>query len=609
MSYPAVAERRTVAPIMLVTAAILWMMSLRSVDVEHMTDTGLASVLPVVYFLSLALVTASFVLLLRRQETPVGLLALHVGLVVLIIHATPAILYDTVRYSWSWKHIGLIDYIQRHGTVDPHSPYLDAYHNWPGFFALGAILTEVAGLGSAVGIAAWGSVVFNLLFVGSLVLVFGALTNDRRIVWASVWLFELTNWVAQDYFAPQALNYFWYLVVVGSSLRWLGTPDAGHSGAALAVRRMGKRVLGLLEHGEQQRAAPPEHPASPAQQACLMLALVVVMAAIASSHQLTPFMTILALTALVLFGRLRRRSLPLIMAALTIGWLVTGAAAFVRSNLPDIVASFGRIEGNASSTLIDLSKASSGQVFVARADRLLTGFILLLGLAGALWQWRRGRRPITASVLFAAPFSLLAASSYGGEMLFRVYFFALPFAAYFAATLVFGDRRPRPSALRSLAALAVSGLLLAGLLFAYYGKERMYHFTNDEVQWADAVYGRAPAGAEMISFTVNYPWAFRDYERYSYLFLSLEPRQSTEDLLRRPVDKLAELIADPTFTTTYLVVTQSQIAEADMTGSLPRGSIQRMERELAASGRFRTLVNTRGARVWILAGGRGSGGS
>ena len=48
-------------------------------------------------------------------------------------HGTPALLYGTLRYSWAWKHLGIIDYIHRHGSVDPSLKTLGVYHNWPGF--------------------------------------------------------------------------------------------------------------------------------------------------------------------------------------------------------------------------------------------------------------------------------------------------------------------------------------------------------------------------------------------------------------------------------------------------------------------------------------------
>src|SRR5207253_4125007 len=95
-----------------------------------------------------------------RQSAP----ALHPAALVPVVHGTPAIAYGTLRYSWAWKHIGIVDYIQRHGSVNPDIGFLDAYHNWPGFFALAALVTRLGGWHDAIGIATWAPVFFELLF-------------------------------------------------------------------------------------------------------------------------------------------------------------------------------------------------------------------------------------------------------------------------------------------------------------------------------------------------------------------------------------------------------------------------------------------------------------
>src|SRR5439155_2006425 len=92
---------------------------------------------------------------------------------------------------------------------------LSVYNDWPGFFALGALLTKAAGLRSAVEFAGWAPVFFNLAFVVGPYLLFRSFTRDRRLLWVAIWLFVLTNWIGQDYFSPQAMSYFFYLVLIG----------------------------------------------------------------------------------------------------------------------------------------------------------------------------------------------------------------------------------------------------------------------------------------------------------------------------------------------------------------------------------------------------------
>src|SRR5204863_1433745 len=104
-----------------------------------------------------------------------------------------------------------------------------AYHNWPGFFALTALLTESAGLERGIDLAPWASMFFNLLYLGPLVVILRSVTRDERVVWLSVWLFYLGNWIGQDYFAPQALNYFFHLTVIAVLLTWFRPRGAASS--------------------------------------------------------------------------------------------------------------------------------------------------------------------------------------------------------------------------------------------------------------------------------------------------------------------------------------------------------------------------------------------
>ena len=207
-------------------ALALWVLALVNTDPRGMNDLGLLAVLPPTFFCALALLIVSFAALVHRMPERSGLLAAHIVALIAILHATPAIIYGTLRYSWAWKHTGIIDYIQRTGEVAPTIHVLDVYHNWPGFFAQNALLNELAGLSSSVDLASWGPLFFNLLLFGAVLFVFSALTRDRRIIWIGTFLFFIANWVGQDYFAPQAFAFFCYLVLLGVVLRWLRTgPD------------------------------------------------------------------------------------------------------------------------------------------------------------------------------------------------------------------------------------------------------------------------------------------------------------------------------------------------------------------------------------------------
>ena len=197
----------------------------------------------------------------------------------------------------------------------------------------------------------------------------------------------------------------------------------------------------------------------------------------------------------------------------------------------------------------------------------------------------------------AAPLALFAFGNYEGELLFRIYLFALPFLAYFAAHafLAGARRRVLAGAGFGLAALA----LLAGFVVAYYGKDRQFYFSPQEVAASRLVYEHAPRGALVIEGTRGYPGQFRNYERLDYVTLSREPRDSQARVLAHPVGRLSDWIDDPPRPGAYVIITRSQKAEVAELGVMPHGSLDRIERALARSRRFRTLVRNRDAVVFV----------
>lgn len=519
-------------------ALLLWIASLRGVDLDAMTDAGLTSVLPPAFGAALAVLTVSFAATLARRRVSDLVAAAHAIALVVILHATPTILYGTLRYAWAWKHVGIVDYIQRHGTVDPYISYLTAYHDWPGFFALGALVTDATGQADALGLAQWGPPFFNLLFLGAVLLIARTLVSDTRLTWAAGWLFVLGNWVGQDYFSPQALCFFLYLAVVAVLLR-------------ARERNRVPVVVVLLLSG-----------------------------AVVMSHQLTPPMLVVAVAVLTITHLKRLRWLPLVVLVMTVGWIALFARPFLEQNLYWIADSIGSPSNNAAQGLRSLAAASHGMIVTAWAGRALTAAMIGLAALGFLRSAYGGSFERTAALLASCPIVLLGATSYSGEIVFRVFLFALPFLALLAAGAFFPTPRWRPS--RAVAFAVVALALLAGTTRAYYGKEPIYHFFPSEVRVMERLYAAAPAGSLMLSGTFDYPWAFRHYEIYDYAALETEPTAVRRGVVAHPIRTLITLMQS--HSVAYFIVTRSQEAAVDMTGVLPAGTLQRVAREMAATG-------------------------
>lgn len=587
-------------------AAALWSASLRGIDPHHMGDLGLVSVLPAAVYVALLMLTLSFCVSVCHRRTPEPILLLHVVLWILMIHGTPALRYGTLRYSWAWKHVGIVDYIQRHGSVDRAIPYLNVYHNWPGFFALSTFFTELAGFKSALSFAGWAPVFFNLLFLGALLLIFRSCAADRRLVWLGAWFFLLTNWVGQDYFSPQALSYFLHLVILGICLRWFSVTTAP-SKAAVKDWLVFDPLVSLFQRIVTRGLSNDTNDTAPlrARRAALLATIVLLFAVVVSSHQLTPFMTILAVSALVVFHRCTARGLPLLMAVLALAWIVYAAAPFTGKNFSAIIQSIGQANANVDANLIDMSQASVGQKLVAVAGRALTILLWSLAVAGGIRRLRWGHWDLPFVLLAVTPFLMLVGNSYGGEILFRVYFFALPFMAFFAAALVFPHSAIATSQRTVVLAIVLSVTLQIGFCFAYYGKDRAYYFTENEVEAGQYLSTVAPNGALIVEGSTNYPSRFQHYERYTYWPLVVWPRAHGEPTINQyRADDIRAAMADPTFTAAYLIITRSQEAELAMLGG---GSFDRLERDLMQSGAFKIIFANTDATIYTLKdGSRGS---
>jgi O-antigen/teichoic acid export membrane protein/aminoglycoside phosphotransferase len=588
------------APIVgLSLAVVLWLASLPRIDPHAMTDLGLISVLPPAFYAALLVLTVSFVALAHRWPKRTPLLTAHVLALIAFLHATPAIVYGTLRYSWAWKHVGIVDYITRDGGVAPAIDYLSVYHNWPAFFGLDSLLTQLGGLDNTIDVAAWGPVFFNVLNLGALVFVFSALTRDRRVIWLGSWLFFITNWVGQDYFSPQAFAFFLYLVVLGTVLRWLGPrPSASQPQSALPASTSTAITL-----PSRLRAHWRERIRSERGKRGIAVAFVVLtVATIASTHALTSGMVTLALGALVLSRICAVRSLPIISAGIVALWGILFAFDFITHEGLSTLETVRLPWLQAESTLAPVGQRSDGQQLVALVARGLVVAIAALAIIGAVRQIRAHRIDRAAVILALAPLLLFASGSYEGEILFRIYLFAVPFLAYLAAHAFLPHRgRPSRSWWPAIASTAGCAAVLAGFLFAYYGKEHEYYFTPAEVAASKYLYAHAPSNALLIDGTTNYPHQFENYERFDYVTLSREPPASQARFASSPATVLSEWMSDEEHSDAFLIITRSQKAEVSDEGVMPPGSLDRIEDALLDSPQFRVVLQNSDAIIFALA--------
>ncbi|MCA9837973.1 MAG: hypothetical protein KC422_13730 [Trueperaceae bacterium] len=541
---------------------------MRVIDISQMQDLGLAGLLPISYYLALGLLTLSFLALLFQEKVNEILLGIHVVLFIAIIHGTPTLLYDSLRYAWAWKHVGISDFILRHGYVDTSINSLGIYHNFPGFFSLSALLSQVSGSFSVLELARWGTLVLNYLYLPSLLFLFKASIKEPRLIWLSLWIFFSSNWVGQDYFSPQGLAFLFFIVLMGLYFRYFtfplhndGLPQTSQTQAS-SLWAFGFFVLTFL--------------------------------AIVSSHQLTPVLIIFSSFLLVFFNRLPLKFVPILFSLIFLTWLFYPAADFTSHELAKLMRSFGQLGSNVEASLSDLDIASPAQQLISWSSRLLT--LLIWSIAATrIYVSIRTRRQIPYVILALAPFALLL-NAYGGEVLFRVYLFALPFMAVFV-----GDTFLKLFSKRTLifTTHVFFFVLLAFYLPAYYGKDNIYRFTEAEVEASTWLHEVAPENSLIIEGTRNYPTRHYRYEAFTYLALDYESDKTQKAIMADPVGMMKSWLKNENYSAAYLIITRSQKAEVDQLGIFQgKGSLAKLEQALLSSNAFEILYQNEDAVVF-----------
>lgn len=579
-------------PALMAIAAIpLWLSGMAVTDIGQMNDLGLVSVLPPqVYASILLLVGAAFLLLMGRRPAN---LALSVILVLLVValYAMPIVLEQVPRMAVTWVHDGFIEYIRRTGTV---APGLEARFDWPGFFILGAFLSTIAGLPDSLSLAAWAPVYFELAYLLPLALIFRALTPDLRLVWAGLFLFELTNWIGQDYFSPQAVNYFLYLVILAAFLTWFRVqhPRSERLAAWLDARGLAGR---LIARG-YAFLTPDELPARPLsgrQQAAVVAAIIVIFAFVSYSHQLTPFFTVAGVLALALFNRTSLRSLPILMGVMALAWVSYMTVPFLEGHVVSLLKEIGQLGATVSSNVVNRVVGSPEHQFVVTFRLAFTLALWALAALGALVRYRDGRRDATLALLAVAPAPLVGIQAYGGELILRLYLFTLPFVVLFAAGLVFGRPAGRPPLLVGLLALGAVASIAGGFLVTRYGNERTDAFTHAEVAGVQALYAMAPAGSRLVAAAPDLPWKFRDFEKYDYVPV-------TDEVLIGDLNVIVDLMRDPKYPASFFILTRSEAVYAETFAGVSSTQWDAFVRSVAESPEFTQVFENADSRIFVL---------
>ncbi|HEY2223993.1 hypothetical protein [Actinomycetospora sp.] len=593
-------RRVDLAVVLLAAAGVaVWWLSVANLPLSEMTDLGLVSVFPVGVWIGFLLVGSSFVVAVRAGRN--GAVILSLAATVLVLHGLGVVGEHEMRFSVAWRHVGIADYLRTRGAIDPT---LDAYQNWPGFFAVTAFIWQATGIVDPTPVLAWAPVVHNVLYLLPLIAIGNRLFRDRTIVWVGAWLFTVGNWIGQDYFSPQGWYLFIYLTVMAVILQWFSLEVPAFEEARAAGAAGQTEPSSTWRRWMWSSAAPALSAlATCRRRRLVLLALVLLLCAVTIvGHQLTPFVLVLGTAAVALLGWSRLRTLPVVLVLATLAWTGYAAAAYSAGH-PDTFNQFGAFTSIFQQTVEKRLSGSPGHALIARLRLMETAFLWGLALLGAYRLVRRKRRHLARGLIVLAlcPYPVVAAQSYGGEGLMRVTLFALPFIALLAAAGLVG--MSRSTRLRTVVPVLVVGVLLVSVFpFTRYGNERMDFYTPDEVLGVQQMYRLAPQGAVLTSVTGGLPWRSTHYADDQYRVLSdgnaIETSPDaglvgTVDLDNPDRRVLATQVATRMVAgpgqRSLLIVSRSQGAELDLLGPFPSGAQNRLLAVLRTSPAFRTV--------------------
>jgi hypothetical protein len=157
----AVPRRATVhvADLVLPLSVALWAFGVSRTKTTSLGQYGLPAVLPIVFYAGLGLLVVSAGTELARRGPSRWRMSMHTVALVVMLYGTAPLVYSEGRYSWLYKTIGVVQYVNEHGQLNSH---IDIYQNWPGFFGLAAWFGKVAGVASPLAYAKWAQLVFEL---------------------------------------------------------------------------------------------------------------------------------------------------------------------------------------------------------------------------------------------------------------------------------------------------------------------------------------------------------------------------------------------------------------------------------------------------------------
>jgi hypothetical protein len=588
----------------------LWAVGVSQTNVTHLGALGLPPSLPLVFYAGLAVLVASAGFEFSRPRLSQVRLGLHAISLVVILYGTAPLVYQTGRYAWLYKAIGVVQYVSANGSLNRS---IDIYQNWPGFFAIAAWFDKVAGASSPLDYAKWAQLAFELAAVPLLYTIYKSLSLSVWHRWLAIMLYAGSNWVAQDYYSPQGMSTLLSLGIMALVARWMFVASEG-SPLPRWASGLGARLTSITSraHNRTQETVGDEsafdidddgHLALiVGRSAPFITTLVLLFAVLTVSHELSPYIVAIQIMSLAIPQLARPRWVAVAVVVIAFGYLAPNFT-FVNSHY-GITSSIGSFFSNVQPPSSSQgAKVSGSHRIIADCSFLLSLGVWCLSLTGA-WLRRKSGRIVPALLLLTfTPILVLLGGAYGNEGILRVYLFSLPWAvalAVYALAPIQGQIEDGGHG--TLRAVAPLTLAVALFLPAFFGDDASNVMPASEVTAITEFLDTAKPGPvlEMIS---NAPTSDNpDYDQFPVgtVFGSQGAIASNQQIPDLSVYLARTMKAYSPGEPAYIIMAPSMTAFNEAYGTTRRGEITLLLTQLVKSRYWTLVVDHDGTEIYQL---------
>jgi hypothetical protein len=388
-----------------IIALIMWTFAILQAKLES-GFYGLTNSFPILFFVSLGILTVASAVLWTTRENHWELLLVQLSFLVISLFL-PHLMVGGAQpiYSVAYSDLGYTEYIMRTGFINQELLW---QLSWPGNYILQSIFLLFTGtnMQNFADFLPWLPVIWQFLIFFPLYIFFNNTLGKihPNYCWAALWIFYLGNWVGLQNNGAQPFGIFCVftlLAILSNTSIWRKNDSI-----------LGDKVIA-----------------------------VVILALVSVSHLLGALACLGVVTAMFVSRRLKSSNLLIIAGLFIITWSIFDANPFMEGSLPAKIKQIFQVSEAFEIGITQQLFGNAANVAVAYIRIIFSSFIIVLGVAGCILSFKQKHNIYlnTTILTLALSFIIIAiiiSTGYNTEIYFRLFLFLLPCVAYFTIKLL-----------------------------------------------------------------------------------------------------------------------------------------------------------------------------